>query len=66
MSYPGQFILDWGCGKRNIKVYLPLMPNCICHVIVIGIDGFWTQRMIKNKAMYDSILDKSIDLFTFK
>ena len=66
MSYPGQFILDWGSGKRNIKVYLPLMPNCLCHVIVTGTDGYWTQKMIVDEEEFAAIIDKRIDLFTFK
>lgn len=66
MSYPGQFILDWGNDKRRIKVFAPINADSFCQVIVIGVDGFWTQRMVKDEAMYDSILNKSIDLFTFK
>lgn len=66
MSYPGQCVLEWGNDKRRIKVFVPINADSFCQVIVIGVDGFWTQRMVKDETIYDSILDKSIDLFTFK
>jgi hypothetical protein len=65
MSYPGQWILEWGCSKRKIKVYNPIIPNCICHVIIIG-DGFWVQKRIMDEEEFAAIIDKRIDLFTFK
>jgi len=66
MSFPGQCILEWGTIDRRIKVFAPLNADSYCQVIVIGVDGFWSQKMIKDEAMYNSIIDKSIDLFTFK
>ena len=66
MSYPGQWILEWGSGKRNIKVYNPITPNCICHVIVTSVDGFWTQKRIVDEEEFAAIIDKRINLFTFK
>ena len=66
MSYPGQCILEWGNNKRRINVFAPINADSFCQVIVMSVDGFWTQKMIKDESMYNSIIDGSIDLFTFK
>jgi delta-aminolevulinic acid dehydratase/porphobilinogen synthase len=66
MSCPGQWILEWGTSKRRIKVFVPIVDNCICHVIVTGTDGFWTQKRIVDEDEFAAIIDKRIDLFTFK
>ena len=66
MSYPGQWILEWSTNERRIKVFIPIVDNCICHVIVTGTDGFWTQKRIVDEEEFAAIIDKRIDLFTFK